>query len=290
MFAKKHSLNNILTICICGSGTMGTGIAQVSAQSGFHTIVYDVAQSYLDACKTKIEKILETLFEKGKITEQQMKETLQRLHFTTNIDDCKAGLIIEAIIENKDAKISLFKKLEAINDDDTIFATNTSSIFVHEIAQALRNPDHVAGMHFFNPAPLLKLVEIIRSENTSDTTINELVSVAQQMNKTPVICKDAPGFIVNRVARNYYLEALYLLENEDVTVAEIDTIMEASGFRMGPFKLMDLIGIDINYATSNIVWSALDKPARLKPSALQKSKVDKNELGKKTGKGFYTYS
>lgn len=289
MFAKKHSLSNIHTICICGSGTMGTGIAQVSAQSGFKTIVYDVAQTYLDTSKGKIEKILASLFEKRKISAEQEKEILQRLFFTTNIEDCKAGLIIEAIIENKEAKISLFKKLESINDVNTIFATNTSSIFVHEIAQALRDPDRVAGMHFFNPAPLLKLVEIIRAKNTSDATVSELISIAQQMNKTPVVCKDAPGFIVNRVARNYYLEALFLLENENCTVEEIDAIMETSGFRMGPFKLMDLIGIDINYATSNIVWSALDKPARLKPSPLQKSKVDKNELGKKTGKGFYTY-
>lgn len=268
---------------------MGTGIAQVSAQSGLDTIVYDVAQSYLDTSKAKIEKILETLLAKEKITPAQKKETLQKLHFTTNIEDCKAGLIIEAIIENKEAKISLFKKLEAVNDANTLFATNTSSIFVREIAAGLTNPERVAGMHFFNPAPLLKLVEIIRAEYTSDATINELISVAKQMNKTPVVCKDSAGFIVNRVARHYYLEALFLLENEKVPVEDIDAIMEATGFRMGPFKLMDLIGIDINYTTSNIVWNALDKPARLKPSAVQKYKVDQNELGKKTGKGFYNY-
>lgn len=268
---------------------MGTGIAQVSAQSGFETIVYDVAQSYLDTSKAKIEKVLEMLLIKEKITTAQKTDTLQRLHFTTNIEDCKAGLIIEAIIENKEAKISLFKKIEAINDANTIFATNTSSIFVSDIAAGLKNKERVAGMHFFNPAPLLKLVEIIRAENTSEETINELVGVAKQMKKTPVVCKDAPGFIVNRVARHYYLEALFLLENENIPVENIDAIMEASGFRMGPFKLMDLIGIDINYATSNIVWNALDKPARLKPSAIQKSKVEKNELGLKTGIGFYNY-
>ncbi len=289
MFAKKQSLSNIHTICICGSGTMGTGIAQVSAQSGFETIVYDVAQSYLDTSKAKIEKVLEMLLTKEKITAEQKNDTLQRLHFTTNIDDCKAGLIIEAIIENKEAKISLFKKIEAINDANTIFATNTSSIFVSDIAAGLKNPERVAGMHFFNPAPLLKLVEIIRADNTSEATINELVEVAKQMKKTPVVCKDAPGFIVNRVARHYYLEALFLLEHENIPVENIDAIMEASGFRMGPFKLMDLIGIDINYATSNIVWNALDKPARLKPSAIQKTKVEKNELGLKTAIGFYNY-
>ncbi|MBS1730701.1 MAG: 3-hydroxybutyryl-CoA dehydrogenase [Bacteroidetes bacterium] len=268
---------------------MGSGIAQIAAQSGFDTILYDVDQKFLDNSKTKIEKILTTLQDKGKITSLHKKEVLDRLHFTTHIEDCKADLVIEAIIENKEAKVALFKRLQSINGTTTLYASNTSSIFIHEIAADLPFPELIAGMHFFNPAPLLKLVEIIRTEITPDSTIQDLVTVAKQMNKTPVICKDAPGFIVNRVARHYYLEALYLLEKENIPVENIDTIMEASGFKMGPFKLMDLIGIDINYATSNIVWNALHKPDRLKPSNIQKEKVEKSELGKKTGMGFYHY-
>lgn len=268
---------------------MGSGIAQVAAQAGFDTILYDVADKFLLQSKEKLEKILTTLTEKQKISEEEKTAILQRLQFTNQITDCRADLVIEAIIENKEAKISLFRQLEEVNDAATLFATNTSSISIREIASALKTPSRVAGMHFFNPAPLLKLVEIIRATETSDTTIQQLKEVALQMNKVPVICKDAPGFIVNRVARHYYLEALYLLEKENLPVENIDAIMEASGFKMGPFKLMDLIGIDINFATSQIVWNALGRPERLKPSVIQEQKVEAGALGKKTGRGFYHY-
>lgn len=279
----------INSICICGSGTMGSGIAQVAAQAGFETIIYDVAEKFLDACRTKLEKILTTLTEKQKISEQERIAILQRIHYTTKIEQCHADLIIEAIIENKEAKISLFKQMEAMNDAATIFATNTSSISIEEIAGTLKDPTRVAGMHFFNPAPLLKLVEIIRAKETGEHVIRQLTEVARRMKKVSVICNDSPGFIVNRVARHYYLEALYLLEKENLSIETIDTIMEANGFKMGPFKLMDLIGIDINFATSYIVWNALGQPERLKPSAIQQQKVEAGELGKKTGKGFYNY-
>jgi 3-hydroxybutyryl-CoA dehydrogenase len=183
----------------------------------------------------------------------------------------------------------LFDELFQINNAETIFATNTSSISVSELSYNKDYEDRLAGMHFFNPAPLMKLVEIIRAEKTSEQTIEVLVDLAKKFGKIPVVCSDAPGFIVNRVARHYYLEAMHLLEKGDADIETIDAIMEATGFTMGPFKLMDLIGMDVNYSVSNIVWEALGKPERLRPAITQKNKVDANELGRKTGKGFYEY-
>ncbi len=215
---------------------------------------------------------------------------MNRIKFTDQLADCVADLVIEAIIEKKEAKINLFNQLALINNKSTILATNTSSISVTEIASGVQYPERVIGMHFFNPAPIMKLVELIKTEQTSAELLNTAVQLVIAMGKTPVICKDAPGFIVNRVARHYYLEAMKLVEEESATFETIDAVMEASGFKMGPFKLMDLIGIDINYGVSNIVWEALDKPERLTPSIIQKQKLDAGYLGRKTGQGFYKYS
>lgn len=280
---------NIKTICVCGAGTMGSGIAQVAAQAGFNTIQFDLNEEVLEKSRTTILTSLEKLTEKKKITATQKEETINRLSFTPKITDCKADIIIEAIVENKDIKIHLFNSLSAINAAHTIFATNTSSISVQEIASATIVKERVAGMHFFNPPQLMKLVEVVRHADADETVIQTLVAVAKEMGKIPVVCKDAPGFIVNRVARHYYLEAMLLVEKGLADIETVDTIMEASGFKMGPFKLMDLIGLDINYSVSNIIWEALDKPVRLTPSVLQKEKIEKGELGRKTGKGFYNY-
>lgn len=282
-------IENIKTICVCGAGTMGSGIAQVAAQAGYNTIQFDLNGAMLEKSKAGITASLAKLAEKKKITVAEKEEVTVRLSFTSNIADCKADIVIEAIIENKDSKVDLFNKLATINDAHTIYATNTSSISVHEIALATKVKERVAGMHFFNPAQLMKLVEVVRHAAVDEDVIQTLVAVAKQMNKTPVICKDAPGFIVNRVARCYYLEAMLLVEKGLTDIETIDTIMEASGFKMGPFKLMDLIGMDINYSVSHIVWEALGKPLRLTPSFLQKQKVDNGELGRKTAKGFYNY-
>jgi 3-hydroxybutyryl-CoA dehydrogenase len=176
-----------------------------------------------------------------------------------------------------------------VNEPATIYASNTSSISVTAIAEKTAMPSQLAGMHFFNPAPIMQLVEIVQTTFINTQVTDTLLRLAKQMGKTPVLCKDAPGFIVNRVARHYYLEAMLLVEQGHTDMKTIDTIMEATGFKMGPFALMDLIGLDINYAVSNIVWESLGKPKRLTPSALQKQKVDTGDLGKKTGKGFYSY-
>lgn len=283
------SITRIHTICVCGAGTMGSGIAQIMAQAGYDTIQFDIDKTMLEKSRTAILNSLQRLLEKNKITEDAREATLSRLKFTDNIEECKAGLIIEAIVEDKSAKTLLLQRLASLNNSNTIFATNTSSISVVEIARGTPIAPRLAGMHFFNPPQLMKLVEIVKTEFVSDLVINTLVALTRQLNKIPVVCNDAAGFIVNRVARPYYLEALILVEKGLADAESIDAVMEASAFKMGPFKLMDLIGIDINYSVSKIVWESLGYPERLKPSLLQKEKVEQKELGRKSGKGFYNY-
>lgn len=209
--------------------------------------------------------------------------------FVSDTNHCIADIIIEAIVEKVDVKAGLFNQLAEINHSETIFASNTSSLSVSGIAEKVMHPRRVAGMHFFNPAPIMKLVEVVKAQQTSNEVIQTIYNLAIQMGKTPVVCKDAPGFIVNHVARPYYLEALRLIEMGHSDMETIDSILEATGFKMGPFRLMDLIGNDINYAVSCSVYDAMQQPARLQPSPLQKEKVAKGELGRKTGKGYYSY-
>jgi 3-hydroxybutyryl-CoA dehydrogenase len=279
----------ITTICICGAGTMGSGIAQVSAQSGFNTILFDVNENVLDKAKEGIEKNLQLLFNKEKISAEKKEQISQRIQFVKEINNCVADVIIEAIIEKTEAKVELFNKLAQVNDDAVIFATNTSSLSVSQIQKEVLHPERVVGMHFFNPAYLMKLVEVVKGEQTSNDIAQTIYDLCKQMGKSPVMCKDAPGFIINRVARHYYLEAMKLVEQKIATFENVDTIMEAIGFKMGPFKLMDLIGMDINLAVSQSIYEAFDKTERFKPSSLQIEKVKDNQLGKKTGKGFYEY-
>ena len=276
------------SICVCGAGTMGSGIAQVAAQSGFYTILFDVNASMLEKAATGVEKSLQTLADKNKISAAAKADIQERLKFTADSNDCLAEVFIEAIVEKLEAKTALFNQLNEVNHSEVIFATNTSSLSVTAIAAKVINPQRVVGMHFFNPAPTMKLVEVVQASQTSEATLRTIMLLAGQMGKIPVLCKDAPGFIVNRVARPYYLEALRLME-AGVAIETIDQLMEASGFKMGPFRLMDLIGNDINYAVSTSLYQALGKPPRLEPSAIQKEKVEKGELGRKTGKGYYDY-
>jgi 3-hydroxybutyryl-CoA dehydrogenase len=277
------------TICICGAGTMGAGIAQTCALSGLDTTVYDKDASSTEQAKAKIEKELARMEEKTKITREQKKGTLGRLRFTHNPDDCVAEVIMEAIAENLEAKSALFKHLAQINGAKTILATNTSSLSVGAIAENLEHPERVIGIHFFNPAPVMKLVEIVKTDFTSERTIHCATHLVERLGKTAVVSRDLPGFIVNRVARPFYLEALWLAEEVFSDYQAIDQLMEASGFKMGPFRLMDLIGNDVNYAVSSSLYEALGKPGRLKPSGLQEQKVQIQALGKKTGIGFYRY-
>jgi 3-hydroxybutyryl-CoA dehydrogenase len=277
------------TICVCGAGTMGSGIAQVSASAGFETILYEVNDSVLQKAREKISRDLQMLQDKQKLTPEAKEEIWKRLHFTSDIHQCIADVVIEAIVEKPEIKVALFNQLAEVNAQETIFASNTSSLSITEIAKDIVAPQRVAGLHFFNPAPVMKLVEVVRGGQTSDETIDMLMELTKRFGKVPVLCTDSPGFIVNRVARPYYIESLRIAEEGRNSYELIDRVMENSGFRMGPFKLMDLIGNDINYAVSCSVYEQLGSPERLKPSHLQKAKVEAGALGKKTGSGYYQY-
>lgn len=279
----------INTICVIGAGTMGSGIAQTAAQSGFYTLIFDINKDVLENAKTSIKNSLQYLSDKGKISVEEKGTIYQRIKFITDTNDCLADIIIEAIVEKVAAKVSIFNQLAEVNHSEVIFATNTSSLSISEIQAKVQQPQRVVGMHFFNPAQVMKLVEVIKGDQTADAVAQTVYDLCQQMNKTPVMCKDAPGFIVNRVARHYYLEAMKLVEDGISTIENVDDIMEAAGFKMGPFKLMDLIGNDVNLAVSQSLYEAFNKAERFKPSVLQIDKVAKGELGKKTGKGFYDY-
>jgi len=281
---------NFNTICVCGAGTMGSGIAQVSATAGFSTVLYELNKDVLERSKTTIEKNLEKLVSKNKIAGKEKEEIFHRIRFTSDLNECTGEVIIEAIVEKAEIKIELLNQLAMVNVNKTILATNTSSLLVSEIGNRVSNPQRVIGMHFFNPAPLMKLVEVVKAEKTSDEAVQTIVTLAQQLGKIPVVCKDSPGFIVNRVARPFYIESLRLVEESKIDFEAIDKLIEATGFKMGPFRLMDLIGNDINYAVSSSVFEQLNGPERLKPSYIQKEKVEKGELGKKTRKGFYEYN
>jgi 3-hydroxybutyryl-CoA dehydrogenase len=281
--------NRAPVLCICGAGTMGGGIAQVAATAGCTTILYDVAEEMLQKAKARIEGDLEKLVGKQKLAGPEKEAILQRLLFTTDIRRCTADVVIEAIIETMEAKIALLQQLAAVNGEGALLASNTSSLSLSQIAGQVPGPQRVVGLHFFNPAPLMKLVEVVTTEYTTEDILEQSTALVRRLGKTPVVCKDAPGFIVNRVARPYYLEALRLAGQGIAPFEVIDRLLEGAGFKMGPFRLMDLIGNDINYTVSCSVYEQLNRPDRLRPSALQGEKVEKGELGRKTGKGYYQY-
>jgi 3-hydroxybutyryl-CoA dehydrogenase len=276
-------------ICICGAGTMGRGIALAAATQGISVILYDLNPDMLSAAVSGIEKELGQAVEKKRISPGEKENVLQRFQFSAELSACRAPLIIEAIVEKTEAKSALFIELAGFNTTDTIFASNTSSLSITEIAELTPFPKRVTGLHFFNPANRMKLVEIVRTKYNTDTVVQRLQAFAIQLRKTPVVCLDTPGFIVNRVARPYYLEALRLKEHDITDMDTIDRLMESAGFPMGPFHLMDMIGLDINYTVSCSVYESLGRPARLKPSGLQEGLVKQGLLGKKTGGGFFQY-
>ena len=279
----------INSICVCGAGTMGGGIAQVAAQAGIYTLLYELNPIVLDGARKRISHDLSRLVEKGKLSSAEKEKIEGNIQFTSDLQTCLADFFIEAIVEKQEIKSAVFNQLAELNHSECIFATNTSSLSVSGIAGPVKNPERVIGMHFFNPAPLMKLVEVVKGDKTNDFTVQTTYELVKLMGKTPVICKDSPGFIVNRVARPYYIEALRLVEEGLTSFSQADRLLEASGFKMGPFKLMDLIGNDVNYAVSCSVYEQLGRPERLRPSPIQQQKVEKEELGKKSGKGYYDY-
>ena len=281
-----------IEVGVLGAGTMGTGIAQVAAQKGHKVTVVEKDPNAIEKAKNSLTKVFNRLVEKGKWTEAFANETYGRIKFAGDIVAFKnCGLIIEAIIENLDVKHTVFKEIEKHVSEDAIIASNTSSLSIASIGAVLKDPSRVIGIHFFNPAPLMPLVEIIPAVQTSEKTKDFAKNMIDSWEKVTVLAKDTPGFIVNRVARPFYGEALRIYEEGVADFATIDWAMtEIGGFRMGPFTLMDYIGNDINYTVTETVFAAFYYDPRYRPSFTQKRHAEAGYLGRKSGRGYYDYS
>ena len=278
------------TVGVLGCGLMGAGIAQVSAQAGYKTIVREVDQPTLDKGLGRIRKFLADGVEKGKVTPEDRDRTLGNLQGTTNFEHLAgADLVIEAVIENAELKKAAYEQLEALVGERTIFASNTSSLCIMELAAATKRPDRFIGLHFFNPVPLMKLVEVIRALSTSDETYRETMAFVESLGKEAVTAPDRPGFIVNRLLVPYLLDAVRAYENGLGTVEDIDNAMKLGcGHPMGPFTLLDFIGIDTTYYIANIMFAEFGEPAYA-PPPLMKRMVIAGRTGRKSGQGFYRY-
>jgi 3-hydroxybutyryl-CoA dehydrogenase len=277
---------------IVGSGAMGTGIAQVAATAGYQAIIYDNNHSALDKAKSNLENGLKKLVERQKLTEQTTKEIINRIQFVNDLKQFKnCELVIEAVVEELEIKQKIFTELETIVSADCILATNTSSLSIASIASACKRSDRVIGIHFFNPAPIMSLVEIIPSVLTENTTVNKSKKIIESWGKTTVLVKDTPGFIVNRIARSFYGESIRIYEEGMADFATIDWAMKTlGGFKMGPFELMDFIGNDINYKVTESVWTQFFYEPKFKPSLTQKRLYEAKLFGRKSGRGYYNYT
>ncbi len=278
-------------IAVIGAGTMGAGIAQVAASAGHPVLLFDAAEGAAQRGIANTAKGLGKLVERGRMTEAEAAALTARIQPVTALTDlASANLVIEAIVERLDVKQQVFAQLEEICAEDTVIATNTSSISVTAIGSSLQRPQNLVGMHFFNPAPIMKLVEVISGLDTDPQIAQDIFTLASSWKKRPVHAKSTPGFIVNRVARPFYAEGLRIYQEGAASIATIDALLrECGGFRMGPFELMDLIGHDVNYAVTCSVFDAFYQDQRFLPSLIQKELVDAGHLGRKSGKGFYDY-
>ena len=281
-----------MNVGIIGSGTMGSGIAQVAATAGCMVKLYDTNASALDKAKASLEKILSRLIVKERIDANEKSRIQQNISYSNNLKDlANSDVTIEAIVENLEIKKSVFIELESYVSDDCIIASNTSSLSIASIAASLQNPARCIGIHFFNPAPLMKLVEVIPAIQTSEKILEKSIQIISDWKKVVAVAKDTPGFIVNRVARPFYGESLRIYEEGIADFATIDwSLKTLGGFRMGPFELMDFIGNDVNYTVTETVFSAFYYDARYKPSFTQKRFSEAGYLGRKSGKGYYDYS
>ncbi len=277
---------------IIGAGTMGIGIAQVAATNGCKVWVYDANAKQVESATVGLEKTLTKLVDKQKISAEKMTEILANISIATELKDFKdCELIIEAIIENKEIKTKVFTELENYVSESCILSSNTSSISITSLGAELKKPERFIGIHFFNPAPLMPLVEVIPSLLTEKTLAEKIYNLMKEWGKTPVIAKDIPGFIVNRIARPYYGEGLRIVEENIATPEQVDDAMKTLGnFKMGPFELMDLIGVDVNFAVTTTVYKDYFYDPKYKPSLLQQRMSEAKLHGRKTGKGFYDYS
>jgi len=280
-----------MIVGVLGGGTMGSGIAQVAAQNGHKVVLVDLNEAVLELSKSKLAKIMARLVEKGKISSEQADETKSNIQRSTDIQSFKdCGIVIEAIVENLGVKTKVFSQLEEITPEGCILASNTSSLSIASIGASLKDSSKIIGIHFFNPAPLMPLVEIIPSVQTSEETLGSAKNLIDSWSKVTVVCKDTPGFIVNRVARPFYGEALRIYEEGVADFATIDWAMtEIGGFRMGPFTLMDYIGNDVNYVVTATVFESFYYDPRYKPSFTQMRFSEAGYYGRKSGKGFFDY-
>jgi 3-hydroxybutyryl-CoA dehydrogenase len=280
----------IKTVGVLGCGLMGSGIAQVCAQAGYRTIVREVEQPFLDKGLGRIKKFLSDGVEKGKVTTETRDKTLGNLKGTTSVDDLRdCDLVIEAIIENLDEKARVYESIERVVRPETIIVSNTSSLCVTELAAKTKRPDRFGGLHFFNPVPLMKLVEVIRALTTSDETYKTLYGFAQSLGKEPITAPDKPGFIVNRLLVPYLLDAIRAHEHGLGTVDDIDKGMKLGcNHPMGPFTLLDYVGLDTTYYIANIMFEEYREPAYAPPPLLKRM-VLAGRLGRKSGQGFYKY-
>jgi 3-hydroxybutyryl-CoA dehydrogenase len=281
-----------MNVGIIGAGTMGIGIAQVAATNGCKVWVYDANAKQVETATVGLEKTLTKLVDKQKISAEKMTEILANISIATELKDFKdCELVIEAIIENKDIKTKVFTELETYVSENCIISSNTSSISITSLGAELKKPERFIGIHFFNPAPLMPLVEIIPSLLTENTLAEKIYNLMKEWGKMPVIAKDIPGFIVNRIARPYYGEGLRIVEENIATPEQVDDAMKTLGnFKMGPFELMDLIGVDVNFAVTTTVYKDYFYDPKYKPSLLQQRMSEAKLHGRKTGKGFYDYS
>lgn len=281
-----------MKIGVLGSGAMGTGIAQIAATAAYEVIIFDANQTALEKAKQNLQAILLKLSEKGKISAEEMANILGRIYFAKQISDfTDCEMVIEAIIEDLAIKQAVFQDLEKIVGKNCILATNTSSLSIASIAAACQHAERVVGIHFFNPVPLMELVEIIPAVQTAENVTEKALHFVQKVKKKGVLTKDTPGFIVNRVARPYYGEAIRIMEEGIADIATIDWAMTTlGGFRMGPFTLIDFIGSDVNYRVSESVWTQFFYEPRFKPSFSQKRLFEASYFGRKTGRGFYNYA
>lgn len=282
----------IKTVGVVGAGTMGSGIANLIASSGFQVFLHDVDTKFLENGLARIEKFMNKSVEKGKITESEKAEVIERIHTTTNLEDLQeVDFVIEAVVEDLDVKKEVFTKLDQILPEDVIIATNTSSMSITVLAETTKRPEKVAGMHFFNPAQIMKLVEVVRGLKTSDETVSKIQSFAKELGKEPIeVKKDVPGFIVNRIMIPQFIEAIRLLEEGVATAEDIDKAVTLGlNYPMGPFTLQDYAGVDIGYYVMEYMKNELNDN-RYAPPLLLKQLVRAGRLGKKTGAGFYDYN
>ncbi|MEH7225495.1 3-hydroxyacyl-CoA dehydrogenase NAD-binding domain-containing protein [Bacillus sp. JJ1566] len=284
-------MQQIKKVGVIGSGTMGAGIAQLLIQNGYPVVLFDIDEGTVSRAKESIESKLDRLVVKEKISLATSEQAKEKLSITTDMSsfaDCQ--LVIEAAPEKLEIKRSIFSQLEEICTKDSILASNTSSLSITEISGQSANPERIAGLHFFNPAPIMPLVEVVQGLKTASSTVVTLMQFAETIHKNPVMCKDTPGFIVNRVARPFYNEALRIMNDKIASVEQIDRIMKRAGnFKMGPFELQDLIGIDINFATTKSVFEGFHGESRFRPHYYQERMVQSGSLGRKTKGGFFEY-